>query len=141
VGKRILLVDEVDDSRETLGFAVRELLADIAAQEAALATAGQPVPPTHLGVFVIHNKLRPKKGVLPDHVPEFVAQVGWLHLWLGALNGRIFQACPAVLCRLAAELLLRLLSAQELDGAPWIVYPWDAPDIEEHNRLGQASTQ
>ncbi|KAI3429617.1 hypothetical protein D9Q98_005703 [Chlorella vulgaris] len=100
VGKRLLVVDEVDDSRETLCYATRELLADIAQQEAALAAVGQPVPPTHLGVFVIHNKLRPKKGCLPAGVPQFVAQ--------------------------------------ELSGAPWIVYPWDAPDIEEHNRLGAA---
>ncbi|EFN59731.1 hypothetical protein CHLNCDRAFT_133324 [Chlorella variabilis] len=98
-GKRILVVDEVDDSRETLDYAVRELQADIVAQEAALAAEGRPVPPTHLGVYVIHNKCRPKKGRLPAGVPQFVAQ--------------------------------------ELDSNPWIVYPWDAPDIEEHNRLGE----
>jgi hypothetical protein len=68
----------VDDSRQTLEYAVRELQADIAAQEAALAAAGRPVPATQLGVFVIHNKQRPKVGALPQGVPQFVAQVrGW----------------------------------------------------------------
>lgn len=67
---------QVDDSRETLDYAVRELQADIVAQEAALAAEGRPVPPTHLGVYVIHNKCRPKKGRLPAGVPQFVAQVG-----------------------------------------------------------------
>ncbi|PSC67918.1 xanthine phosphoribosyltransferase 1 [Micractinium conductrix] len=96
VGKRILVVDEVDDSRATLAYAVRELQADVVEEEAALAAVGAPVPETHLGVYVIHNKLRPKVGSLPEGVPEFVAQ--------------------------------------ELDCNPWICYPWDAPDIDEHNR-------
>lgn len=99
VGKRILIVDEVDDSRQTLEYAVRELQADIQAQEAALAAEGRQAPgSTHLGVFVVHNKLRPKKGVLPEGVPQFVAH--------------------------------------DLDCNPWLVYPWDAVDIHEHNRLG-----
>lgn len=66
----------MDDSRQTLAFAVKELQADIAAQEAELEAAGQPVPPTHLAVFVIHCKQRTKAAELPAEVPEFVAQVG-----------------------------------------------------------------
>ena len=66
---------QVDDSRATLAYATRELLADIAAEEGALAAQGRPVPPTRLGVFVLHNKQRPKAGALPEGVPEFVAQV------------------------------------------------------------------
>ncbi|GAB4817279.1 hypothetical protein N2152v2_004325 [Parachlorella kessleri] len=97
VGKRILIVDEVDDSRATLAYATRELLADIAAEEGVLAAQGRPVPPTQLGVFVLHNKQRPKAGALPEGVPQFVAQ--------------------------------------ELDSDPWICYPWDAQDIQEHTRL------
>jgi hypothetical protein len=77
---------QVDDSRETLEYAVGEILAEIRQQEAALAAQGQPVPETQLAVYVIHNKRRPKKGRLPEGVPQFVAQ--------------------------------------QLGGAPWIVYPW-----------------
>lgn len=98
VGKKILIVDEVDDSRTTLEYAVRELLVDINAQTQEARAQGQDVPDTQLGVFVIHNKQRPKKGVLPAGVHQFVAQ--------------------------------------EVEGNPWIVYPWDAIDIHEHNRLG-----
>lgn len=101
VGKRILVVDEVDDSRQTLEFAVRELQADIKAQEAALEAAGQPVPDTQLGVYVLHNKQREKVGKLPEGIPQFVAQ--------------------------------------EVDGEPWIIYPWDAPCIHTHNTLAQQS--
>ena len=48
---------QVDDSRATLAYAVRELQADVVEEEAALAAVGAPVPETHLGVYVIHNKL------------------------------------------------------------------------------------
>ena len=53
-GRRILVVDEVDDSRTTLAFCVRELLAKDA--------------PSDLAVAVVHNKLKPKKAELPKDV-------------------------------------------------------------------------
>ena len=65
---------QVDDSRQTLAYAVRELRADIAAEEAALAAAGQPVPPTQLATFVVHCKARAKAGELPADVPQFVGE-------------------------------------------------------------------
>ncbi|KAL4443890.1 hypothetical protein ABPG75_011627 [Micractinium tetrahymenae] len=103
-GRHILVVDEVDDSRATLEYAVRELKADVAAEEAAAAAAGLPPPgPTHLGVFMLHCKQREKVGRLPEDVPQFVAQ--------------------------------------EVEGNPWLVYPWDAPDIEEHNQLASQGRQ
>ena len=46
------------------------------AQEEALRAAGRPVPETQLGVFVIHNKQRPKLGALPEGTFYFVAKVG-----------------------------------------------------------------
>eukprot|EP00128_Syssomonas_multiformis_P011385 Colp12_sorted_trinity150504_noHs@600 len=58
--KRILVVDEVDDSRATLSFCVKEIL--------------QECEPDSLGVFVLHNKLKPKKAKLPDSVSYFVGQ-------------------------------------------------------------------
>ena len=63
-GKRVLIVDEVDDTRATLQYAVEELR----------KTNG----PAAVGVLVVHNKLKPKKGTLPadvtyiagEHVPN-----------------------------------------------------------------------
>jgi hypoxanthine phosphoribosyltransferase len=52
-GKRVLLVDEVDDERTTLAFAIGELLAE---------------NPAEIGVFVMHNKLKSKKAEFPDSV-------------------------------------------------------------------------
>jgi hypoxanthine phosphoribosyltransferase len=53
-GRRVLIVDEVDDTRATLQFAVEELKKTNA--------------PAAIGVLVVHNKLKPKKGTLPDDV-------------------------------------------------------------------------
>lgn len=64
---------QVDDTRLTLSFAVREMLRDIQAQEARILEATGTAPKTRVGVFVVHNKQRPKKAELPQGVPEFVA--------------------------------------------------------------------
>ena len=53
-GKRVLIVDEVDDTRATLQYAVEELKKTNA--------------PAAIGVLVVHNKLKPKKGTLPPDV-------------------------------------------------------------------------
>merc|ERR1719399_1616314 len=53
-GKRVLIVDEVDDTRTTLEYAVAELRKTNA--------------PAAVGVLVVHNKLKEKKGTLPDDV-------------------------------------------------------------------------
>lgn len=52
-GKKILLVDEVDDSRSTLEFCLKELLAH---------------NPAEIGVFVLHNKQKPKRGNFPEPI-------------------------------------------------------------------------
>lgn len=81
-GKRILLVDEVDDSRATLEYCVRELL-----------THG----PSAIAVAVIHNKLKDKRGSMPAEVSLYAAGLD--------IEDR------------------------------WVVYPWDAPDIDAHDAL------
>lgn len=86
-GKNILVVDEVDDSRVTMEFVLNEL---------GKEGFGQ------IGVAVLHEKIKPKKGRLPDHV----------HYFSG-------------------------ITVQDW----WINYPWDADDIEEHNRLAAAGAQ
>ncbi|PHH69781.1 hypothetical protein CDD82_7509 [Ophiocordyceps australis] len=63
VGKHILIVDEVDDTRTTLEYAVKELEKDV---EAARQKMGGDQPKTQFSIFVLHNKDKPKKGKLPD---------------------------------------------------------------------------
>ncbi|TFG80219.1 MAG: 5-formyltetrahydrofolate cyclo-ligase [Spirochaetales bacterium] len=57
-GKRILLVDEVDDSRATLEYCVRELIAH---------------GPSSIAVAVIHNKLKEKRGAMPADVVLYLS--------------------------------------------------------------------
>jgi len=80
-GKRILLVDEVDDSRTTLEYCIRELMRH---------------KPSEIAVAVLHDKKKEKRGAIPTEVVHYFA-------------GKTIED-------------------------RWIVYPWDAPDIDEHSR-------
>ncbi len=80
-GERILLVDEVDDSRVTLEYCTRELLA---------------YHPADLAVAVLHDKHKEKRGAFPPGVSK---------VFVGETLGDV-----------------------------WIVYPWDAQDIDEQDR-------
>lgn len=62
VGKNIIIVDEVDDTRTTLHYAVSELQRDVAAVEKEL---GRPEKTT-FSVFVLHNKQKQKRAELPQ---------------------------------------------------------------------------
>ncbi|CAF1043706.1 unnamed protein product [Adineta ricciae] len=95
-GQRILIIDEVDETRTTLSYAVSELEKDIAKQR---ATSSQEWIEPKLGIFVVHNKSVPKRGKLPD------------------------------------EIMTDSYFCGENVGGEWIVYPWDALDIDEHTRL------
>ncbi|TVQ35687.1 MAG: phosphoribosyltransferase [Spirochaetaceae bacterium] len=55
-GRRILLVDEVDDSRTTLEYCIRELLSN---------------DPAALAVAVLHNKQKEKRGEIPAEVSYY----------------------------------------------------------------------
>ncbi|TPX51227.1 hypothetical protein SeMB42_g01993 [Synchytrium endobioticum] len=70
IGKNVLIVDEVDDTRRTLGFAVQELRkdADMQKERWEAVHPGLRAPPTRIGVFVLHNKIKHKEGVLPDEI-------------------------------------------------------------------------
>ncbi|KAJ5895423.1 hypothetical protein N7495_007114 [Penicillium taxi] len=63
IGKNILIVDEVDDTRTTLEYAVRELEKDVEQAQKQLGREGEK---TNFYIFVLHNKDKPKKGVLPS---------------------------------------------------------------------------
>ncbi|KAJ7767464.1 phosphoribosyltransferase-like protein [Mycena maculata] len=73
LGKRNLIVDEVDDTRKTLHYALSELQKDVEAElltrpeseHAALREA------TKFGIFVVHNKNKGKLADLPADTPYF----------------------------------------------------------------------
>ncbi|KAL2890109.1 hypoxanthine guanine phosphoribosyltransferase [Ceratocystis lukuohia] len=67
VGKNILIVDEVDDTRTTLEYAVKELEKDV---EIARQRLGATAPKTQFGIFVLHNKDKTKKGFLPPSITD-----------------------------------------------------------------------
>ncbi|KAM5346339.1 hypothetical protein ACJ41O_009344 [Fusarium nematophilum] len=98
VGKRILIVDEVDDTRTTLEYAVKELQKDVEIARQRMGE-GAPAPKTEFSIFVLHNKDKAKKGKLPG------------------------------------DMLAKRYAAADTVGDVWICYPWEATDIEEHDRL------
>lgn len=59
-GKRVLVVDDVDDSRKTLEFCVQELKS--------------MNKPKAVAIAVIHNKLKKKVGKIPEGVTVFVGK-------------------------------------------------------------------
>ncbi len=65
VGKKILIIDEVDDTRTTLHYAISELKKDIAEQSAA---KGADPNDTSFGIFVLHDKQKPKRAELPAEI-------------------------------------------------------------------------
>ncbi|KAI9828200.1 MAG: hypoxanthine-guanine phosphoribosyltransferase [Phylliscum demangeonii] len=99
IGKHVLIVDEVDDTRTTLEYAVRELQKDV---ETASRRLGRGAENTRFSVFVLHNKDKVKKG----HLPQVMLDEA------------------------------RYLAAQTVPDV-WICYPWEATDIDEHDRLAQ----
>jgi hypoxanthine phosphoribosyltransferase len=64
----VLSGQQVDDSRKTLSCAVTELLRDIQQeqQQHMRTQPDQPWVAPELGVFVVHNKQRPKLAQLPE---------------------------------------------------------------------------
>ncbi|MBW0544255.1 hypothetical protein O181_083970 [Austropuccinia psidii MF-1] len=97
LGRKILIVDEVDDTRTTLSYAVRELEKDMAEQLSKLSEEERSqIAPTEFAIFVVHNKDKPKAATIPDHVKYF---------------------------------------AGETIEDQWVDYPWEAQDIDEHERL------
>jgi len=78
-GRKILIVDEVDDSRTTLGYAISELLKDVAIQAEKMANGDEKkkkelIDATEFGIFVVHNKLKEKLATLPPQVRYFSGQ-------------------------------------------------------------------
>ncbi|KAH9975936.1 PRTase-like protein [Lactifluus volemus] len=99
LGKRVLIVDEVDDSRTTLQYAVSELQKDVEEAVQLLPERERDAAKTQFAVFVVHNKLKLKLGSLPADTPYYAGE-----------------------------------EVEDL----WLDYPWEATDIEEHDRLALA---
>jgi len=81
IGKNVLIVDEVDDTRTTLEYAVRELEKDV---ETARQQQGRSEK-TSFSIFVLHNKDKQKKGRLPDDMVEenrYLAAVTVADVWI-----------------------------------------------------------
>ncbi|KAF9320415.1 hypoxanthine-guanine phosphoribosyltransferase [Podila horticola] len=104
IGRNILIVDEVDDTRRTLAYAVRELAKDLELESQKLRAQGKEVPETKIGVFVLHNKLKEKREELPKEI----------------MDSRYFA------CKQMPD--------------QWLVYPWDALDIEDHTEKSKENT-
>ncbi|KAI7298497.1 PRTase-like protein [Hortaea werneckii] len=102
IGKNVLIVDEVDDTRTTLEYAVKELEKDVAV---AAKEAGRETEETKFSIFVLHNKDKQKKGVLPQKMMDEK----------------------------------RYLAARTVSDV-WISYPWEATDIDEHDKLAAEQT-
>ncbi len=85
-GKRVLIMDEVDDTRTTLAFAVREVMKTNA--------------PSHIAVGVVHNKLKPKEAELPPNITymagEDVPDKWNCYPWDAAAYGRDIYAHEAL---------------------------------------------
>ncbi|EIM86729.1 PRTase-like protein [Stereum hirsutum FP-91666 SS1] len=72
LGRRALIIDEVDDSRKTLQYAVSELQKDVEKELLALPESEREASRTQFAVFVVHNKRKPKLGEIPAGVPYYV---------------------------------------------------------------------
>jgi len=82
IGKNILIVDEVDDTRTTLEYAVRELQKDV---DAATEKLGRTTEKTTFSIFVLHNKDKTKRGTLPEEMVKpdhYVAAVTLPDYWI-----------------------------------------------------------
>ncbi|KAG8823924.1 hypoxanthine-guanine phosphoribosyltransferase [Serendipita sp. 401] len=71
LGRRALIVDEVDDSRTTLHYAVTELKKDVEMALLDLPESQRDAVRTKFAIFVVHNKLKPKSGALPSDIPYY----------------------------------------------------------------------
>ena len=82
IGKNVLIVDEVDDTRTTLEYAVKELEKDVAV---AAKDLGRTSEATQFSIFVLHNKDKGKKGRLPTEMTSndrYLAAVTVGDVWI-----------------------------------------------------------
>ncbi|CAO1624894.1 unnamed protein product [Sympodiomycopsis kandeliae] len=123
LGKNIIFVDDIDDSRSTLQYAYQELKKDIENAYLNLSESEKKsLPPTRFATYVIHNKVKPqgKKGSLPliqgqnqsskldsQPVQDGIGQGVWYYTAAGDIQD------------------------------VWVEYPWEVEDIVQHNKWAQ----
>ncbi|KAG5637749.1 hypothetical protein H0H81_003387 [Sphagnurus paluster] len=98
LGKRNLIVDEVDDTRKTLNYALTELQKDVEVELLNYPESEREAlrAETKFAIFVVHNKRKPKLAELPEGTSYY--------------------------------------AGEDVDDL-WLDYPWEAINIEEHDRL------
>ncbi|KAF9078088.1 phosphoribosyltransferase-like protein [Rhodocollybia butyracea] len=76
LGKSVLIVDEVDDTRKTLSYALTELKNDIEAELLTRPEADREAlrAATRFGIFVVHNKNKPKLAELPEGTAYYAGE-------------------------------------------------------------------
>lgn len=129
IGKNVLIVDEVDDTRTTLEYAVRELEKDV---EAAVKKLGREGETTRFSIFVLHNKDKTKKGVLPQEILKgrysAARTVGdvWINYPWEATYVFLFSFTMLML-----DFVWWCVSEANVDGR----------DIDEHDRMSKAQEE
>ncbi|KDN45758.1 hypothetical protein K437DRAFT_256483 [Tilletiaria anomala UBC 951] len=127
VGKKILIVDEVDDSRTTLQYAYQELYNDVRQALSSMSEQERAaVPATKFACFVVHNKRNIKKGKLPilnenNHIAGDGAAPANNNQPVERIENGIVEG-------------IRYYAGEDTENE-WIAYPWESEDITEHNRL------
>jgi hypoxanthine phosphoribosyltransferase len=90
IGKNILIVDEVDDTRTTLEYAVRELQKDVEIAQKQLGREGEK---TNFFVFVLHVCVSPL-------LPLFLSRECWVDIdadnWNRTRTRRRRVCCPLI---------------------------------------------
>eukprot|EP00329_Picozoa_sp_Boothbay-MS584-11_P002577 23525_5 len=121
-GKRVLIMDEVDDTRTTLKFCVDEVM--------------RTSKPAAVAVAVVHNKLKPKEAAIP--------RPGSTSLTLSSGRCSSAAAPAADACMSGCDLQVVYMAAEDVPNL-WNCYPWDAAayghTIEEHEALARQCLQ
>ncbi|RDB20894.1 Xanthine phosphoribosyltransferase 1 [Hypsizygus marmoreus] len=76
LGKRNLIVDEVDDTRKTLHYALSELQKDVETELLSYPESERDAlrEATKFAIFVVHNKNKPKHAELPAGTPYYAGE-------------------------------------------------------------------
>ena len=111
IGKNVLIVDEVDDTRTTLEYAVRELEKDVEAASERLGRGGEK---TRFSIFVLHVG-----------APSSVGRRRWM--WRGLWLTQAQNKNKTKKGNLPQDMMDegRYLAANTV-GDVWICYPWEA---------------
>lgn len=156
-GHRILIVDEVDDTRKTLSYAVDEILKDIAAEkEAWLAShhqqqqqragsVGSPATPGMLSPpdSPVHSSDESAASVNSSGGQQQIgchadAAAEWQEPVIGVfvVHNKLKQK--------KADLPAAIMDSTYFTGGDiqdhWVIYPWDADDIWEHTEQAHSPT-